>query len=115
YIPVIVTASLLLSLIESFFFLPMRLVKVNAKIDGADGSEAKHDWFYKLEEKFETFMGHVIKRRYVVMVLFGVIVFASLWLIGVANKFILFPAEQTEIYIARIESPTGTRLEVTQN
>ena len=115
YIPVIVTASLVLSLIESFFLLPMRLVKVNAKIDGADGNEVNHDWFYKLEEKFEVFMGHVIRRRYVVMVVFGFIVFASLWLIGVANKFILFPAEQTEIYVARVESPSGTRLEVTQD
>src|SRR5690606_10217271 len=114
YIPVIVTASLILSLAESFFFLPMRLVHVNAKIGGADGTEVKNDWFHKLEEKFESFMNVVVARRYVIMFAFGGVVFASMWLIGVANKFILFPAEQTEIYIGRIEAPVGTRLEVTQ-
>lgn len=114
YIPVIVTASLILSLAESFFFLPMRLVHVNAKIGGADGTEVKNDWFFKLEEKFESFMNVVVAKRYIVMLVFGGIVFTSLWLIGVANKFILFPAEQTEIYIGRVQAPVGTRLEVTQ-
>lgn len=114
FIPIIVTASLALSLLESFLFLPMRLVHVNAKIDGADGLETKNDWFHALEEKFEGFMKIVINRRYWVMVVFGGIVFSSLWLIAVANKFILFPAEQTEIYIGRIEAPIGTRLEVTE-
>ena len=32
---------------------------------------------------------------------------------GVANKFILFPADQTEIYHARFETPSGTRIEET--
>ena len=114
FIPIIVTVSLALSLLESFLFLPMRLVHINAKIDGADGSTSKKDWFNILEEKFEAFMRVVINRRYWVMLIFGGVVFASLWLIVVANKFILFPAEQTEIYIGRIEAPIGTRLEVTE-
>lgn len=114
YIPVIVTASLLLSLLESFLFLPMRLVMVNAKIGNEDGSPAKQDWFFKLEEKFESLMHKVVKKRYWVMLGFFAIVFSSFYLIGVANKFILFPAEQTELYIGRVNAPIGTRIEVTQ-
>ncbi|MBH47240.1 MAG: hypothetical protein CME71_03620 [Halobacteriovorax sp.] len=115
YIPVIVTASLLLSLAESFLFLPMRLVMVNAKIGNEDGSPAKQDWFFKLEEKFEALMHKVVKKRYWMMLAFFGIVFTSFYLIGVANKFILFPAEQTELYIGRIQAPVGTRIEVTQS
>lgn len=115
YIPVIVTASLILSLFESFLFLPMRLVLVNAKIGSADGQEVKQDWFNKLEEKFENFMHVVVKKRYLVLIGFFAILFTSIFLIGVANKFILFPAEQTELYIARLQAPIGNKLETTQD
>lgn len=59
-------------------------------------------------------MHWIVKRRYIVMGLFTFVLFFSIYLIGVANKFILFPAEQTELYIGRVEAPIGTRIEVTQ-
>ena len=42
----------------------------------------------------------------------GVIVFSFI-VIGVFNKFILFPPDQTEIYLARIEMPEDTKVEKT--
>ncbi len=114
WIPIVVSLSLIFSLFESFFFLPMRIVKIGGKVKVKEHDNDHHDWFSRLEEKFESFMAIMVKRRYLVAVVFGVIVFGSLFLMGFANKFILFPAEQTEIYIARMKNPQGTRVELTE-
>jgi multidrug efflux pump subunit AcrB len=111
YIPVIVTASLLVSLAESFLFLPMRLKIAGKNIKS--GEEKKVDWFEKFEKKFENFMASLIKRRYITLGVFSLVIIASFILVFVANKFILFPADQTEIYTARIELPKGTVIKET--
>jgi multidrug efflux pump subunit AcrB len=112
WIPIVVTISLLISLSESFFLLPMRLRFAGAgkKIDDQVSTK---DWFHKFILKFENFMDKAIRHRYLVFVGFGVVMIGSFALMGLGNKFILFPAEQTEIYLARIEMPTGTRVEKT--
>ncbi len=112
WIPIVVTISLLISLVESFFLLPMRLrfagtVKEKAK-------EVKKDWFQKYIDKFENFMRSAVKHRYLVFFAFGAILIGCFVLMGKGNKFILFPAEQTEIYLGRIEMPRGTSLEETR-
>ncbi len=112
WIPVVVTISLLLSLAESFFFLPMRLAKAGGKIKKVEAGD-KRDWFHAFEQKFERFMDKVVTHRYLVSVGFTGLLFLSGFLMFKANKFILFPADQTEIYISRFEAPTGTRLEET--
>lgn len=113
WIPIVVTISLLVSLIESFFLLPMRL-----RFAGEQSSEqkkkVKKDWFVKYIEKFESFMLQMVRKRYYVATGFGVLIIGSFILMGVGNKFILFPAEQTEIYLARVEMPRGTALEETR-
>lgn len=111
WIPIVVTISLILSLIESFFFLPMRLVAAGSNI--SDGHKKKMDWFSLFEIKFENLMAKVVRGRYIVAFFFFIIVAASIFFMVIANKFILFPADQTEIYIARVELPRGSRLEQT--
>lgn len=112
WIPIVVTMTLILSLLESFFFLPMRLVWAGKVVKKKD-ENGHADWFSRFEKKFENFMTKVVKHRYIVMFFFSGLLIFSLFMMTVANKFILFPADQTEIYISRIELPTGTRLEVT--
>ena len=113
WIPIIVTLSLLLSLVESFFFLPMRLVSAGSSIKKDKDGNAKKDWFHKFETKFERFMEVLVRRRYIAAAGFtGLIVFA-LFMMTAGNKFILFPADQTEIYIARFELANGTKLDTT--
>lgn len=112
FIPIVVSLSLLLSLVESFFFLPMRLKwagkVVKQKVEG------EHvDWFAKFEHKFENFMNVLVNRRYIVAGAFSLVIIFSFFMMVKANKFILFPAEQTEAYIARVETPKGTRIEET--
>lgn len=115
YIPIVVTISLLLSLIESFFLLPMRLELSGRgmKFKKDEQGEVKADWFQKVTVKFENLMAVLIKRRYLVSLGFGTLIFGSLFMIVKVNDFILFPADQTEIYISRFELPHGTPLEIT--
>jgi multidrug efflux pump subunit AcrB len=114
YIPIVVTISLLWSLAESFLFLPMRL-KIAGKIVKQKVEGEHVDWFAKFEHKFEIFMDVMVRKRYWVMGAFTGILFISIFFMGVANKFILFPAEQTEIYMTRVEMERGTRIEVTHD
>ncbi|MEZ4816302.1 MAG: efflux RND transporter permease subunit [Bdellovibrionota bacterium] len=112
WIPIVVSIALLLSLFESFFFLPMRLAWAGKEVKEKKAN-GDSDWFNKFERRFEKLMAYVVDRRYTVLGIFSAIVLFSLFMMVGANKFVLFPAEQTEIYVARLEMPTGTRLEKT--
>lgn len=114
YIPIVVCIALILSLVEGFFLLPMRL-RFAGKGEVANPEEIKKDWFHKFINKFEDLMTVLIAKRKMVFFAFMGVIFGSLALMAIGNKFILFPAEQTEIYVARLEMPRGTTLETTQN
>lgn len=112
-IPVVVTGALLFCLVECFLLLPMRLHLVAGRMDVGMVEHKKSGWFEKLAAKFEKFMAWTIDHRYMTAaVITGIIVF-SFVVIGVFNKFILFPPEQTEIYLARIELPANTKVDRT--
>ncbi|MCB0327467.1 MAG: efflux RND transporter permease subunit [Bdellovibrionales bacterium] len=115
FIPIIVSISLALSLIESFFLLPSRLIFGSKKkvqhIQTDD--DVYTDWFAKLTKRFERMMEVFVSHRYIVASGFTLIIIFSLFMLVKVNKFILFPAEQTEIYVARIETAAGTPLEIT--
>ena len=113
WIPIVVTIALLLSLLESFFFLPMRL-SIAGKTVKPKNDDGHADWFSRFEKRFESFMKVLIRHRYFTLLGFLGIIFFSFFMLGVANTFELFPADQTEVYIARIEMPKGTRLTETQ-
>jgi len=112
HIPVVVTLALILSLFESFFLLPMRLALGGGKVAPVTHDQ-KSDWFTKFQNSFESLMKWCLKARYVVLAIFIGLFFVSIFFMTVANKFILFPPDQTEIYIARVKTPIGTRLEKT--
>ncbi len=111
WIPIVVTISLLVSLFESFFFLPMRL-RFAGKVsnDPEKSIEESSDWFQKFIHKFENMMDVLVRKRYLVAVGFGAILFGSLALMVIGNTFMLFPPEQTEIYVGRVEMPRGTTI-----
>ena len=119
WIPIIVSLSLVLSLLESFFLLPMRLVHFGGKAkkkeeDKTEDQDKKTgDWFTKFENKFESFMSFTIKHRYFTALFFSVVIIGSILLMAKGNKFILFPADQTEIYISRFQTERGTPVERT--
>ena len=109
FIPIIVSLSLIASLGESFFFLPMRLEGISSQ-----AKEVKADWFQRnFIPRFESFMRICIRRRYLTLVAFTMVFLGSLLMMTVGNQFMLFPPDQTEIYAARLEMPKGSRLEET--
>ncbi len=110
-IPIVVTLALLVSLVESFFLLPMRLSFVGNLVKKAEVGE--EHWFDNWKNKFEVFMRWVVNHKYITVGSCSGLIVAAFLMIIFANKFILFPAEQTEIYLARIESPRGTPIETT--
>ncbi len=112
-IPLVVTCALIISLGESFFLLPMRLVRWGGHVK-IKADEKKSDWFSRFEIKFELFMRKMVVHRYWVSVGFLAIIVTSFFFMFVANKFILFPEEDTMIYKVRFEMPIGTKLEKTQ-
>jgi len=111
-IPIVVSLAMLVSLVESFFLLPMRVALVGSKVKSKE-EETKENWFDRWRGKFEVFMRLVLRHRYLTAGICGILIVSSFFLMYFGNKFILFPSEQTEIYIARIDSPRGTELATT--
>ena len=112
-IPVVVTAALLFCLVECFLLLPMRLHLIAGRMDVGKAEHKKTGWFEKVSAVFERFMAKAVDHRYITAAgVLGIIIFSFI-VIGVFNKFILFPADQTEIYIARIEMPANTKIDKT--
>ncbi len=120
-IPLVVTASLIISLIECFILLPVRLVKkseieneLTVNNNTIKQQPPKKDWFQqKIIPAFEKCVSALIRFRYISAIGFvGIIAFA-IFMMTKGNKFILFPADQTEIYIARLEMAQGTTIENT--
>ena len=110
-IPIVVTLALVVSLVESFFLLPMRLVFVGKKVKKETGD--KSHWFDRWKQKFEVFMRWVVTHRYLTVGGCLGLILASFLLMVFGNKFVLFPAEQIEVYSVRIEAPRGTSIETT--
>ncbi|MEM7647221.1 MAG: efflux RND transporter permease subunit, partial [Pseudomonadota bacterium] len=112
-IPLVVTASLIISLLECFILLPMRLVSRKKK-QAAGVVENKKDWFARwITPGFSSFIDKLIRFRYLSAIGFGGLIIFSIFMMTVGNKFILFPADQTEIYLGRLEMPRGTTIETT--
>jgi multidrug efflux pump subunit AcrB len=111
-IPIVVTIALLVSLFESFLLLPVRLNLVGKTVKQV--SEGGKDWFSKYRIRFESFMKMAIHYRYLTVAVLTAMIVGALILMAYGNKFMLFPAEQTEIYLARFQAPIGTPLDETQ-
>lgn len=111
-IPIVVSLALIVSLFESFFLLPMRLVFVGQKLK-VKKKEDKVHWFERWRFKFEDFMRVIMKHKFTTVVVCIFLITGALALMIFGNKFILFPAEQTEFYFARIEAPSGTDIGTT--
>lgn len=119
YIPVVVTVSLIICLLEGFFLLPIRLILLEnfrSFLQHKKGhiKVAKENWFESLQKKFEVLMSLVIKKRYLVFGFFTLLLLMSIFTMVKLNRFILFPPDQVEQYVARYETPVGTRIEETK-
>ncbi|MAF78362.1 MAG: hypothetical protein CME60_09375 [Halobacteriovoraceae bacterium] len=114
-IPIVVTAALLFCLLECFILLPMRLHFVGRNIKLEKKTDETNGWYEKFAKKFEKLMQVVVKHRYI-SALGGILIIAFSFVVMIVfNKFILFPAEQTEEYDIRVELPVNSSLEYTDS
>ena len=107
--PIVIIATLLLSLFEAFFSLPNHLAS------GRPGNKKSGTWFDPLVKKYKTAVLRVLKIRYGVIVflvisLTGVIIFSNETLKG----FVLFWDNTSEEIIINNTAPPGTPLEDTE-
>ena len=116
FIPILVTISLVMSLAESFFLLPMRLVAIDA-ITISSGTKLKkkepkkRDWFHTtILPNFGKLMEWLLAHRYKTLLIYLGMLVGSILMMTVGNKMDLFPADQTEMYVGRMEMPKGTKL-----
>ncbi|MFN7823963.1 MAG: efflux RND transporter permease subunit [Pseudobdellovibrionaceae bacterium] len=114
-IPIVVSLALALSLAESFFLLPTRLKLIGYK-PKKHGEQAKHDWFDRIVlPKFERQVSWLVDHKWKAAGwMTGLMVFTFV-LLAVGNRVNLFPNDQTEIYIGRLEAPKGTPVEKTKS
>jgi multidrug efflux pump subunit AcrB len=111
WIPVVVSAALLLSLVESLFFLPARLQFVLRRDNPGESAPGRvSSFFTRLRERFEELVRLSVRRRYLAFfVLLGVFA-GGVGVNAVGNRFELFPAEGVEFFYARAELPAGTNI-----
>ncbi|MCE3010550.1 MAG: efflux RND transporter permease subunit [Proteobacteria bacterium] len=113
-IPIVVSLALAISLAESFFLLPMRLKLIGYK-PNKQGETAQQDWFDRIVlPKFERQVAWLVDNKWKAAGLMsGLMVFTFL-LLAFGNRVNLFPNDQTEVYLVRLEAPKGTPVEKTK-
>ena len=113
-IPIIVSLTLAISILEALFLLPTRLVAVSGSVlkkkSANKDRESNTDWFDKVADKFEKLTLYFIRHRYFTLVLFIICIVLSGIFISM-NKFILFPAEHVERYQVTYYGKLGDSLE----
>jgi len=113
-IPIVVSVTLFISLLESFFLLPTRLAAVGGsalkKKSAGEERQSTNDWFDKLSDKFESMTYFFVKHRYFTLMIFIACLIVSFTFLKM-NKFILFPAENVEKYNVTFSGNLGDSLE----
>lgn len=118
-IPIVVTVSLVICLLESFFLLPMRLhisslyfrSKKNSKI--YESTQSTNTWLTPILEKFTLLITWTVKNKYLTSLGISGLFFFSIIVAVFFNKFYLFPSDQTEIYLGRLKLDPSTALSKT--
>ena len=113
WIPIIVSIALFVSLIESFILLPGRLQFTIRDEKTGIPLDQKKSWFDPFIRGFERIILRAIKLRYLTVFVIICLLGASAIVTKKFNRFVLFPRDSVETYIARYSTERGTRLEET--
>ena len=106
-IPVLVSAALIISLLESFFVLPGRLVA----FEKGKLSKREDHWFLVIQKGFEKVLRVILRVRWLTLfIMTGILVGSFFWAIFKMD-FILFPPEGVDRIVVRYEGPPGIPIE----
>jgi len=112
WIPIVVNIALALSLVDSFLLLPARIQFMKAQVQKAAQSWQDR-WFAPVEALFSRSLGLFLEHRWLTLLGFVILFIGSFIITLVGNRFELFPKEGVELYVARLEMETQTRVEET--
>jgi multidrug efflux pump subunit AcrB len=114
-IPIVVIAALMVSLFEGYLLLPTRLYLIDPWSKVRLKSDNNKDWFDRFAiPPFRRLVTTLVRHPYFSALLFSGLIALALFMMIVANRFVLFPADQTEIYVARIELSNNALINQTQ-
>ncbi len=109
-IPLAISLALFISLVEAMVALPAHLAPGLSK---ASAGAAGRKWFNRLRDGYQRLLFHLLKLRYVFVVVFIFLLAVSVWYAGNYIKFILFPSEMADEFNIGTELPIGTPLQTT--
>ena len=114
-IPLTVSLALLISLGEIVIALPAHLVPGMQKLKAKSGRSTGRSWFDPVRNSFERISFHLLRWRYLLVLLAIVLLAGSLWYAKNVMHFVLFPTKGAEQFFITLELPTGTSLQATSD
>lgn len=114
-VPLIITLTLTISLIESTFALPAHLAKSWTTCKPKQQKRMEITWFNPIRDFYGRFMKSVIKFRWLIFILFTFILIGTVFFAGRYMKFVLFPKDAAEQIKVNIQLPAGSSLQKTSD
>ncbi len=105
-IPIIVSASLLASLGESFFLLPMRII-----VFGETGDSRELSLFTKLQSAFKKILRVILLHKWKSIFLTNFLLLAAILFALFKLDFVLFAPEGTDSFVIKLQTHPGTPIE----
>ncbi|MGB2981765.1 MAG: efflux RND transporter permease subunit [Candidatus Zixiibacteriota bacterium] len=109
-IPLVISLALFLSLFEVMIALPAHLLPGLCK---TPGSCRVRSWCSFLRSRYSLVVFHILRFRYLMLVLAVLLLAGSVWYGVNYMKFVLFPADASDQFFILTELPVGTPLEST--
>lgn len=111
-IPLVVTLSLIISLLESTLALPAHIA---ASIQKNNHSGHRQRYFDNLRRSYAGLLIRLARYRYALLVLFLSLLAGSLFFAAKYMDFVLFPSSTAERFRVLIELPSGSSLQATSD
>lgn len=115
-IPLTVCLALMISLYESTLALPAHLLQgMKKRAASSKGVHRKsmHSWFDTLRSFYRKLLLNLLKLRYMLVLLFVIVLAGSLWYAVKGMDFILFPSKGADRFFINMELPMGSSLAAT--
>ncbi|MGA0242151.1 MAG: efflux RND transporter permease subunit, partial [Candidatus Marinamargulisbacteria bacterium] len=110
-IPLVITCALLISLVEVVIALPSHLAA--ERYNRPLGIKKRHQLIKRFRHQYETVLGGFLRNKYIGVIGFLILFFASIFYMTQYMNFVLFPNASATQFFIRTESPAGTSLEET--
>ncbi len=111
--PLIIVLALSVSFGEVLMILPAHITgkRHQVKSDRAN----KRGWFDGVRSRFQRFIVYVLRFRYVIVVVFIIMLVGAFLYAGKYMQFILVPGDTSDVFYVTVELETGTSLRATSD